>query len=425
MWGVMCHGSSSWWPPSELSDDTACVAAGIAPDLEKYRYVLKMNNTYDNSYGGTMFAPLFSSSSLDDDGAADGSITLAAIFIHGLAGDANTYFCDAMKSVAAEGLSKNVLVISPWFGDSQATGTDWNASASSSWQSTYWTASRWVSGGNASPSPSRYTTAFDVLDTVVQKLGSAKFSGRFPNLQRVAINGFSAGAQMASRWAIFSSYGNGDADPGIQVRTVVADGSSYVYLDKTRPASSCIPGEDTGKSHSCSTFEEPDSSLCTGYNAWKYGLDLTDLSANLYLEPFQANQTLVTAAVKAFLSTADMRFIFGDEDVCNCNTDGYSNTQSTVCYPSGTSCSPNNYGGQLNGVNCCDTYPDTTTDNALNTGCESSLMGTNRLQRGINYMYYLNTMRNASVNYGFFAGGHNNSAFYASGLFKAWVYGQG
>ena len=26
--------------------------------------------------------------------------------------------------------------------------------------------------------------------------------------------------------------------------------------------------------------------------------------------------------------------------------------------------------------------------------------------------------------YGFFEGGHNNSAFYASPLFKQWVYGQ-
>jgi len=387
-----------------------------------------MANTYNNSYSGTLFAPLLASSSLDDTATADEDITLAAVFIHGLAADANTYFCDAMKSVAAAAAgggfkASSILIISPWFGDSQATGADWNPSASSSWESTYWTTSRWLSGGNASPDPSRYTTAFDVLDTVVTKLAEAQRSGRFPNLKRVTVNGFSAGAQMASRWAIFSPYGNGKTASGVDVRTVVADGSSYVYLDKTRPASACIKGKDTGTSHSCNTFEEPDSSGCTGYNSWKYGLDLSELSANLYLEPFQANSSLVEASSQAFLTTADIRFIFGDQDVCNCNTEGYSNTQSTMCYPSGTSCAPNAHGGELHGVNCCDTYPDTATDNALNVGCESSLAGSNRLQRGINYVDYLNTRRATNVSYGFFEGGHNNSAFYASGLFKEWVYG--
>jgi|TARA_B110000902_G_scaffold220589_1_gene255631 hypothetical protein len=61
------------------------------------------------------------------------------------------------------------------------------------------------------------------------------------------------------------------------------------------------------------------------------------------------------------------------------------------------------------------------------------LMGTNRLQRAINYVEYLDdyaaTRANASTDgekwpiTDFFVGGHNNSAFYASEAFKSWAYG--
>ena len=68
--------------------------------------------------------------------------------------------------------------------------------------------------------------------------------------------------------------------------------------------------------------------------------------------------------------------------------------------------------------------------------CEAMLMGTNRLQRAINYVEYLDdyaaTRANASTDgeknskwpiTDFFVGGHNNSAFYASEAFKSWAYG--
>jgi len=158
---------ASFWPPSdELSDDTECTAAGLSSGLFEYRANLVLPNTYNNSYDGTMFHPLFTSTPLNGNADADNSPTRAAIFVHGLAGDANTYFCDAIDSAP-----DNVLVIAPWFGDAQVAGNDWEGTSwASSWISTYWTSSSWVKGGDSSPSPSRYTTSFDVLDSIVEKV---------------------------------------------------------------------------------------------------------------------------------------------------------------------------------------------------------------------------------------------------------------
>tara|TARA_B110000208_G_scaffold155400_1_gene188321 strand:- start:132 stop:314 length:183 start_codon:yes stop_codon:yes gene_type:complete len=58
------------------------------------------------------------------------------------------------------------------------------------------------------------------------------------------------------------------------------------------------------------------------------------------------------------------------------------------------------------------------------------LMGTNRLQRAINYVEYLDDYASTDGEKNskwpitdFFVGGHNNSAFYASEAFKSWAYG--
>mmetsp|Transcript_21751 Transcript_21751/g.40932 ORF Transcript_21751/g.40932 Transcript_21751/m.40932 type:complete len:438 (-) Transcript_21751:89-1402(-) len=420
---VLAVSASSFWPPSdELSDDSSCVDIGLDGELAPYRQSLTLPNTYQNSYSDTIFHPLFTSSSLNGD-VTDDSLTKAVIFIHGLAGDANTYFCDGLDISPSD-----VLVISPWFGDAQVSADDWggaNSSDSSSWTSTYWTSSNWVKGGDASPDPSRYTTSFDVIDVIIQQLADLKKSGKYKNLERVTVNGFSAGAQLASRWSIFSPYANNDSELSLDftVRTIVADGSSYVYLDSTRPDDSCVTLEDTGTTHTCSSFSVPSSaSSCSSYNGWKYGLDFTELSANVYLEPYASDSDLLDSQVSTYVSNPEVYFLFGDKDVCNCNYEGYSNPQiSSTCYPTHTSCTPNSFGGTLNDVECCDTYPDTGSSNALAVGCEEMVQGSNRLQRGINYMEHLNNL-GGNVTYGFFEGGHDNAAFYASDLFDDWAF---
>jgi hypothetical protein len=127
--------------------------------------------------------------------------------------------------------------------------------------------------------------------------------------------------------------------------------------------------------------------------------------------------------VQAFLHHKDVRFIFGARDVCQCNIPGYQN-RPDACYHSGAQCSPNEHGGTIDGHTCCDTWPDTTSSNLCAHSCEAMLQGSNRLQRGINYVAYLRQLSGNAERpqMGFFDGGHNNSGFYASTLFISWAY---
>lgn len=413
------------WPPSQLAENASCVAAGFDPALTEFRKGLLLPNRYNASSDAEVFAPIYASNDLTGDPVA--GVTGAVIFVHGLAGDANTYFCDGVQSTRVAGVAASVLSVAPWFGNEQVLAGDWLTKSKPTRKSTprtaieddavsaHWTTSRWLDGGDASPSPKRYTTSFDVLDAVVNALIRTRESGRFPNLRNISINGFSAGAQLVSRWAVFS--------PIDTIRVIVADGSSYLYLDDTRPAASCTPMHDTGVNHSCAAFATPSEARigdCDEWNDYKYGIDnLADLSTNVYVAKIvDGGPAALKATVDRFLQK-DLRFIIGDQDICNCRATGYANSKQ-YCFPAGTACAPTVYPG------CCDTYPDTTTDNAMSVACSAMLEGSNRLQRALNYCDYLSRLSgqgSAWPRRDFFVGGHNNSAFYASAAFNRWAFG--
>lgn len=85
---------------------------------------------------------------------------------------------------------------------------------------------------------------------------------------------FSAGAQIMSRWALFTPLGRvtpssvtpssansltsltstgSPSSQSIDVRVLVGDGSSYIYLDDARPdPATCCQSTDTGVAHNCS-----------------------------------------------------------------------------------------------------------------------------------------------------------------------------
>ena len=360
---VLLLASVAGW--DELSDNSTCVRGGITDAmLESHRASVALQNNYGATTNASVFLPVFSSLPLDEESAAHAAVQSAVVFIHGLSGDANSYFCDGLSAVAAAGESERVLVVAPWFGDEQVTVGEWMGSSASSNVSAYWTTSRWLTGGDASPSPARFTTAFDALDDVIELLLGSP-TGLFPNLARVVIAGFSAGAQLASRHAFFST--RRDAS----VAWIISDPSSWLYLDAARPASSCCALRDTGAEHRCGDFAPPTdatAAACPSFDDYKYGLsNLTSAAAsNLYLESFAANASHVAAARKRWF-TKDVRYQLGDEDVCNCQSAGYQNPLSDVCFPSNVTCTNSEY--SWNNTACCDTYPDGTA-NALSVTCE-------------------------------------------------------
>jgi hypothetical protein len=159
-WAAAAVVSGSW-PPAELADDTVCVARGFR-DLSRYQHtvpVLSHASHARKQQSIATFLPVYASHPLvtaERGGAIFSKVTHAVVWVHGLSGDANTYFCDGMAAVAAAEKTPEVLSIAPWFGNEQVTGNQWSTansdSAANDSASIFWTTSRWLSGGDNSPS---------------------------------------------------------------------------------------------------------------------------------------------------------------------------------------------------------------------------------------------------------------------------------
>jgi pimeloyl-ACP methyl ester carboxylesterase len=127
-----------------------------------------------------------------------------------------------------------------------------------------WTLQSWKEG-NASRC--RRASSFDVLDGVLVRFACKE---RFPDLIRVVVAGHSAGAQLVQRYAAASPAGDALRARAVAVRYVVANPSSYLYLDRSRPSLE-VEGGAAGRSVK---FE-----ACPEYNSYKYGLE----ALNTYL----------------------------------------------------------------------------------------------------------------------------------------------
>lgn len=90
-------------------------------------------------------------------------------------------------------------------------------------------------------------SSLQVLDKLVEHFSD---KSRFPNLDTVVLAGHSGGGQLVHRYSLVGN----DAPDGINVRYVIANPSSFVYLNDYRPR----------------TF---DPVSCPGWNTWKFGLN--------------------------------------------------------------------------------------------------------------------------------------------------------
>ena len=403
--------------PSQLSNSTQCRALGF-DSLEGYLARLPLSSPYGRPSSEPVFLPLYATLPAGLSGAAVyDNITTAVIYIHGLLGSANSYFC---AGAAAGRGHEGVLTLAPWFGNEQVDAATWGAPAGERGASAFWTAaSRWLTGGNTSPSAdggapaTRYSTAFDALDALIAALRSG---GGFPSLRLITVAGFSAGAQLTSRYALASAEGAPPAPGAPAVRLLVSDPASLLYLDAARPAPACRPLRDTGEGWACQAgfAPPPEAPDCADYEVYKYGTREMGYQ-NGYCAKFDAEPALLEAAVRAYAGK-DVAYILGTGDVCNCNAPGFDNAAS--CYIVGADCLPNAAGGP----GCCDTAPD-GHDNKVDFSCEAMVQGSNRLQRGLLYFQYLQQLYAARgepfrqrIAFGSFA--HNNSGEYASDAFQ-------
>jgi hypothetical protein len=83
----------------------------------------------------------------------------------------------------------------------------------------------------------------------------------FPNLRTIVVAGHSAGAQFVTRFAMANRV---HEQLSVPVSYVVANPSSYAYLDDVRPLT--LEGRTVFRPFA-------GSKGCTGYDSWPYGLD--------------------------------------------------------------------------------------------------------------------------------------------------------
>jgi hypothetical protein len=190
-------------------------------------------------------------------------ITRALVMVHGAGRDADHYFTTALAAAFLASALDNAIVISPRFASNDGGGCkDTLATNEVNWPCN---GDSWRSGGIAKGSAQ--LTSFDLTDEILRKLSRKDV---FPNLKAIVVAGHSAGGQYVNRYEMANQVHD---TLGVPVTYVVANPSSYAYLDANRPALAtgnvCVscPSAGTGEQRPFN-----DTRNCTTYDDWPYGL---------------------------------------------------------------------------------------------------------------------------------------------------------
>lgn len=128
-----------------------------------------------------------------------------------------------------------------------------------------WWLGGWRQGAESENPPA--VSAFDLVDALILHVAD-----RFPNLRAVVQIGHSAGGQVVSRYAIGTTVHDQLRERGIYMRSVIANPSSFLYLDRHRPNLSGDSGFVDYSGRVPSIAQEP----CPDFNDYLYGMDGRD-----------------------------------------------------------------------------------------------------------------------------------------------------
>ena len=166
-------------------------------------------------------------------------VTRAVLVIHGILRNADVYWRSAQKAAEAGGpaAATAIMIVPQFLADQDIGGRDLPPDR------LHWHQDDWMGGAPADGPAS--LSSFDALDAIIARLEDRRL---FPHLQEIVVAGHSGGAQVVQRYAVL---GRPSSTPGLVLRYVVANPSSYAYFDAQRPG----PTAD-----------------CPNFNTWKYGL---------------------------------------------------------------------------------------------------------------------------------------------------------
>ncbi len=234
--------------------------------------------------GNLLRIPYFTDTQIDSVNAA---VNKVVIVVHGMNRNAGDYFRNMKEAAAMSShYTDSVMIVAPQFLEEEDLDPNHlNATY------LYWS-SGWKSGSNSKnnsghPRPARIPS-YAVLDTLMLRL--ARYH---PNLKFIVVAGHSAGGQLVNRYSacspmadmLFQKY-------GIKTRFIVANPSSYLYLNSKR----AVPG-------SSDRFDVPNTT-CSKYNRWRYGLE------NLYTYPAQFGAD----SIRNMMKRRDVVYLLGELD---------------------------------------------------------------------------------------------------------------
>lgn len=208
--------------------------------------------------GNTVKIPYYRNFSI---GANASVVEHAVIVIHGIKRNADDYY-NAMLDAAfrTRNLNTSNFVMAPQFLVEDDLTTNNLGPEMLFWKSSGWPVGDMSVQSSTFPTPASISS-FAVMDTVLMRLANA-----YPNLDTIIVAGHSAGGQYVQRYAagntvdslLFNEY-------GIYIRYIVANPSSYVYLNGERRIGGTLD-----------QFRLPTSEelgFCKNYNDYKYGLE--------------------------------------------------------------------------------------------------------------------------------------------------------
>lgn len=241
-------------------------------------------------------------------------ISRALVFVHGINRDADNHFRTALAAAFLDGALNDTVIVAPRFAsNSAAPGNeaghcrDSMAADEANWFCENQRPDTWRSGG---PEVGHAELAsFDFIDEIIRRLADRR---RFPNLHTVVIAGHSAGGQFVSRYEMASAVFD---LPGVAISYVVANPSSYAYLDGNRPTASALPANISAAAPG---FRPPpplnpppafvafaDAANCTGFDDWPYGLKNR--------HGYAARQT--EERLRAQAASRPVTYLLGDSDI--------------------------------------------------------------------------------------------------------------
>src|SRR5262245_5375537 len=228
-------------------------------------------------------------------------IVRALIVVHGAGRDADNYFRSALAATFLAGALDDTIVISPRFASNNSGCRDNLGSNEVNWPCN---GDSWRSGGTATNDEK--LGSFDFADELLRKLAMKDV---FPNMKAIVVSGHSAGGQFVTRYETANQVHD---KLGIPVTYVVANPSSYAYLDPERPNAETKEMQSFG-----------DSNNCTTYDYWPYGLKRrTGYAAQLSDD--QLNQQLASRPVTYLLGELDTLPLAGFDSSCPAMAQGPS-----------------------------------------------------------------------------------------------------